>query len=56
MICMHFGEQNSQNGPENHMLSKLRLENKKFFRQTGLGNGGAAVLLPGLLSIDNKTK
>ena len=31
MICMHSGEQKRQNGPENQMISKLCLENKKFF-------------------------
>ena len=30
MICMHSGEQKCQNGPENQMISKLRLENRKF--------------------------
>ena len=33
MICMHSGEQKRQNGSENQMISKLCLENRKFFRQ-----------------------
>ena len=32
MICMHSGEQKCQNGPENQMISKLCLENRKFFQ------------------------
>ena len=32
MICMHSGEQKRQNGPENQMISKLCLENRKLFQ------------------------
>ena len=31
MTCMHSGEQKCQNGPENQLISKLCLENRKFF-------------------------
>ena len=33
MIYMHSGEQKCQNGPENQMISKLCLGNRKCFRQ-----------------------
>ena len=36
LICVHSGEQKYQNGPENQMISKLRLENR-FFRQSAWG-------------------
>ena len=32
MIYMHFGEQKRQNGPENQMILKLCLENRKYFQ------------------------
>ena len=38
MIYMHSGEQKCQNGPENQMVSKLCLDNRKFF-QTAWGGG-----------------
>ena len=36
MICMYSGEQNRQNGPENQMISKSCLENRKFFQTAWL--------------------
>ena len=52
MICMHSGEQKRQNGPENQMISKLCLENRKFFQTACLALkiecvSGGDCLLPG---------
>ena len=55
MICMHSGEQKRQNGPENQMISKLCLENRKFFQTACLAlkiecvSGGDCLLLGGHL-------
>ena len=42
IICMHSGEQKSQNGLEKQMISKLYLESRKIFQTacTTLGQGG----------------
>ena len=38
MICMQFGEQKRQNGPENQMISKMCLENRKKFSDSFVQN------------------